>query len=114
MVMILGMQPALTHFGNALWTTFVTVTVLAAVVSFLPRISRGFSDAWCRAPRLDLMVASFTWLPWLIAGIFGGWAGVGGSVVGGAAALIVWTAWHELLYRQDVKGPRIVKFINRT
>ncbi len=67
-----------------------------------------------RAPLLDLLVAAFTWLPWLIAGILGGWLAVLGSLLGQLAALVVWTSWHELLHRRHVQGPRIVKFIDRT
>jgi len=110
----LGMQPGLSHFAHALWITFVAVSLLAALATLLPRMNRRIADAWCRAPLLDLMVASFTWAPWVVAGVLGRWAGVAGAIVGEAAALIVWTAWHELLYREAVKGPRIVKFINRT
>ena len=77
---------------NALWITFLVVSVLAATASSRPRISRKASDALCRAPLLDLLIASFTWLPWLVAGVLGGWGGMLGSFAGEAAALIVWTA----------------------
>jgi hypothetical protein len=108
------MHAAAVHFGNALWITFSFEILLAAAVSLLPRFSRPMSDTLCRAPLLDILVAAFTWIPWPIAAILGSWPALLGTLLGQALTLIVWTHWHEMLYRQHVKGPRIVKFINRT
>jgi hypothetical protein len=101
------------HFANGLWITFVVVTALALAVTFLPR-RPALAEKLCRAPWLDLLVGSFTWLPWLIALVLGGWQALAGAILGQLAALSVWTSIHELMYRQEIEGPRIVTFINRT
>lgn len=108
------MHAALLHLANALWITFLGVSLLAALLTFLPRRNQRLSDILCRAPWLDLIVGSFTIFPWIIASILGGWGGFLGSILGQAAALVVWTSYHELMYRKDVEGPRIVKFIEKT
>ncbi|HEX8523117.1 MAG TPA: hypothetical protein VF669_12745 [Tepidisphaeraceae bacterium] len=108
------MHAFIVHLANALWMTFVGVSLLAALVTFLPRMNPKVSEAFCRAPLLDLIVASFTIIPWILAAAFGGWGGLVGSILGEAAALLVWTSYHELMYRKYTDGPRIVKFIEKT
>ncbi len=108
------MHHALIHLVSAIGITFSAVTLLAAFITLLPRYNRPLSDKFCRAPYLDIMIASFTWIPWLIAGIVGGGSAFLGSLLGEAAALLVWTSWHELMHRQYADGPRIVKFIDKT
>ena len=56
---------------------------LAAVLTLLPRlgsVGKTVSDKLARAPTLDVVVALLTWVPWLIAGVAGGWLGLLGSV----------------------------------
>src|SRR5262245_61985476 len=105
---------AMVHFANGLWITFGAETALALTVSILPRYKRNVAERLCRAPLLDLLVASFTCLPWLIALILAGWHALVGTILGQLAALSVWTSLHELMYRKHVDGPRIVDFLNRT
>jgi hypothetical protein len=49
-----------------------------------------------------------------VAGLLAGWKGIVGALVGQAVVLLLWTALHELAHRNTVKGPRLVKVMNRT
>ena len=103
-------------FVHALWITALGSVALAVLLSLLPRLGMGgwkLSEAICRAPLLDLVVALFTWVPWLLAALLGGWPAFFGALIGQFAALAVWTAGHELAFRKETEGPRIVKFHNR-
>lgn len=94
----------------------VIETILALLATFGHRLGetgRLVTDACTRAPYLDLAISVFTWIPWLIAGAILGWRGLIGSILGEALALLIWTVIHEMIFRQAVRGPRIVKFINR-
>lgn len=100
-------------FFHALWITALASLALAGLLSLIPRLGSAgtcFSEMLCRAPLLDLVVACFTWVPWAIAGAFGGWAGFLGALVGQFIALYTWCAAHELAFRDAARGPRIVKF----
>jgi hypothetical protein len=103
---------AMVHFANGLWITFAFETALAVAVTLLARSRPAMTEKWCRAPRLDLLIGCFTCFPWIIALILGGWLAVLGSVLGQAATLSVWVSLHELMYRKEVDGPRIVKALN--
>ncbi len=93
-------------------------TVLAAVflstIARAGRPGRAIVEISTRAPLLDVWVASLTWLPWLIAGLIGGWIAFLGALIGQFIALGLWCIGHELAHREAARGPRIVKFINRT
>lgn len=54
-----------------------------------------------------------TWIPWLICAVATGWIGFFGVIIGQAIVLHAWIIIHELFHRKAVRGPRIVKFINR-
>jgi hypothetical protein len=100
-------------FVHALWITALGIVALAAALSVIPRLGMGgwkLSEALCKAPLLDLIVACFTWVPWVVAGVLGGWAGFFGALLGQFMALGAWCAGHELLFRKEAEGPRIVKF----
>src|SRR5207249_2730478 len=71
------------------------------------------ADRLARAPMIDLLIASLTWLPWLVAWIFAGPIGMLGALLAQLAALLLWTTVHELIHRRHARGPRIVKFVNR-
>jgi hypothetical protein len=108
------------HFNPAFsWPamgTLVAELSFVGVLHLLPRLGKtgaAMSAACTRAPLLDGIVAALTWVPWLAAGLAAGWVGVAGSLLGQAEALLLWTAIHELTHRQAVRGPRIVKVINR-
>ena len=97
--------------------TTLVLGALAAWLTALPRLGatgRAVIERVAKAPLLDLVVAAFSWLPWVVGGVVGGWAGVLGSIVGQAIVLSAWCFAHEMLHREAAKGPRIVKFINRT
>jgi hypothetical protein len=111
------MHPPEAPFVHALWITALGTIALAVALSVIPRLGMGgwkVSEALCRAPLLDLIVAAFTWLPWVIAAALGGWPGFFGALLGQAAALVAWCAGHELVFRKATEGPRIVKFHART
>jgi len=100
------------HLHQYLWSAgavFLFVFVASLVLTFIPRI-----DALTRAPVLDLIVAALTWVPWVIVGRFAGWAGFAGALVAQMLALFAWCSLHEAMNREAAKGPRIVKFLNRT
>ena len=89
----------------------------AGVLHLLPRLGpsgRRWSHALCRAPALDLLVTYFTVLPLWVGPIVAGWAGFVGAVVGQVAGLLVWIQLHELANAEAVRGPRIVKSLNRS
>ena len=100
-------------FFHGLWITALGSALLALALSVIPRLGAAgwrVSAALCKAPLLDLVVACFTIIPWLLGGIFGGWPGFFGSVVGQMLTLYAWCAAHELVFRQAARGPRIVSF----
>lgn len=104
------------HFLNGLWIVAVVEWAMAMGLCLLPRV--GVAGPWiverlARAPWLDGVVALLTWVPWLVAGLLGGWAALGGAIVGQVIALFVWVWIHESLHRDAARGPRIVKTLNR-
>ncbi len=113
--MMRPMHPHLLHFAHAIWITLAAVLAIAAFLSLVPKLGspgRRMGAAFCRAPLLDLIVASFTWLPWVVAACYGGWAAFIGTLIGQVIALYVWCFLHELAHPNAARGPRIIKFIN--
>lgn len=107
-----------------MFTTYLTIAgstlgailLGAGVLHLLPRlgpIGRRVSQAFCRAPLLDLPITYFTVLPMFVGAIAAGWIGFAGAVTGQVAGVLAWTWIHELANRKHVRGPRIVKEINR-
>lgn len=104
------MQLAIT-FAIVAAQTFGGVTILALLLTFA---GRSFGRLATHAPGLDLWVALLTWAPWVVMiGVYG-WIGLPGALLGQMLALYVWCFLHESMHRDAVRGPRIVKFINRT
>ena len=100
--------------------SFIAVTLselfLAAVLTLLPRlgsVGKTVSDKLARAPTLDVVVALLTWVPWLIAGLAGGWLGLLGALPGQAAAMLLWMKTHEFFHRNAVRGPTIFRALNQ-
>ena len=86
---------------------------ILALTSRLPRIGRSVSESIARAPLLDVVVALFTWIPWVIGAAALGWAALLGVILGQIIAVQGWIFVHEFIHREAGRGPRIVKFINR-
>lgn len=90
---------------------------LSALLHLFPRlgsVGRAFSGWLCRAPGLDLLVSALTWVPPTALGIVYGWRGVVGSLLGQAIGMVIWCWGHELANLDAARGPRIVKFLNKT
>jgi hypothetical protein len=103
----------LINFFISAGSVALLLTVLALMLTGLGSLPRWLGDVFARAPALDLVIALFTWVPWLAAGVKAGWAGVLGALAGQVATYFVWVAYHETMHRDAVGGPRIVKVLNR-
>lgn len=110
------MHNALEHFLFIAGGTTASLLFVAGLLHLIPRLGaagRQISDALCRAPALDVLVMYFTVLPLIVGPVVGGWAGLAGAIVGQVATVLIWTQLHELAHRDVVRGPRIVKSVNR-
>ena len=88
----------------------------AGLLHLLPRMGQAgerFSDACCRARLLDAIVCYFTVLPLIIGPIVAGWHGFLSAVLAQLATLLIWQSIHEAVHRDAVKGPRIIKVLNK-
>lgn len=103
----------MTAFLLALGITAASLVLLAFSLTLVHRAMPGLAERARRAPLLDVIVALFTWVPWPIAAVLGGWQGFAGAFVGQLATMFAWCWGHELLHREALRGPRIVSFINR-
>ena len=128
--------------GLILGSALVALLPAAGLLHLLGRLGpkgRAASAWFCRAPGLDLVIAWFTAMPliagpiagglalgpgwaaalgpWGSAGVLGVWgaalAGLLAAVAGQVLTVCVWTVLHEAAHRDAVRGPRIVKAINR-
>jgi len=112
-----------------LGSTTVSLLIGAGVLHLLGRLGptgRQLSAWLCRGLGLDLVITYFTAVP-LVAGpvtgasslasTWGVWPGIvlglAAAVAGQVLGVCIWTVLHELAHRDAVKGPRIVKVINR-
>tara|TARA_X000000368_G_C22979784_1_gene689384 strand:+ start:216 stop:1019 length:804 start_codon:yes stop_codon:yes gene_type:complete len=106
------------YIFNGLTIGGITLCALllgAIILHLIPRLGtpgKALSEWLCVAPGLDLVVGFFTGLPLIFGPVFGGWAGLGCSIVAQVLAVMTWTFVHGLLHPQARKGPRIVKFLN--
>jgi hypothetical protein len=109
---------------NSFWFSFVIAlpaavvwcAMVVAVLMGLPKLGamgKMLIGACTRAPLLDLIVAAFSWIPWVVAGCIGGWGAFVGCLIGQVIGLYLWIAFHEWMHADAAKGPRIVKTINR-
>ncbi|MFO0873137.1 MAG: hypothetical protein U0575_04090 [Phycisphaerales bacterium] len=93
------------------------VLALAMLLTLMPRwgpAARAVSGACTRAPMLDVLLSLFTWIPWAVAIAVAGWRGFVAAFAGQVVAMLLWIAFHELTNLRHVRGPRIVRFLNRT
>ena len=96
--------------------TAAALVVGAIVLHLIPRLGtagRRVSAALCRAPGLDLVITYFTVAPLFVGPVVAGWRGFLGAVVGQVAGMLLWQTGHEWANRSHVRGPRIVKVLNR-
>lgn len=90
---------------------------LAMLLTFSVRAGQGgraIADVCARAPFLDIVVGLFTWIPWVAGAAVLGWRGVPAVLLGQVVALCGWVVVHELMHRRHVRGPRIVKVLNKS
>lgn len=104
---------------NALLGWFAAATIAHVVVllvlPLLPRLGpagRGLATWLTRVPGLDALVVLLTVVPWTIAIVAGGAAGLGGMLLGQALAVLLFIQVHELVHRRRLGPARIVTFIN--
>ena len=97
-------------------STCAAIVLGAGLLHLVPRLGRGgerVSEWLCRAPGLDLLITYFTVAPLFVGPVVAGWAGFAGAVTGQVAGMLAWQTAHELANRGHVRGPRIVKVLNR-
>jgi hypothetical protein len=88
----------------------------AGLLHLMPRMGRAgerLSDACCRAPLLDVIVCYFTIVPLIVGPLAAGWSGLFSSILAQLATLLIWQTIHEAVHRDAVKGPRIIKVLNK-
>lgn len=88
----------------------------AGLLHLFPRLGqagRWFSEACCRAPVLDMIICYFTILPLVIGPLINGWSGLLVAILSQLATLLIWQTFHEVVHRDAVRGPRIVKVNNK-
>ena len=89
----------------------------AGLLHLLPRMGQAgerLSDACCRAPLLDVIVCYFTILPLIVGPLARGLERlIRSAIVAQLATLLIWQTIHEAVHRDAVKGPRIVKVLNK-
>ena len=96
--------------------TTASLLIVAGLLHLIPRlgaVGRRIGDALCRAPALDVVVLYFTLAPLIVGPAIAGWAGLAAAIIGQVAAVLIWIQLHELAHREAVRGPRIVKSLNR-
>lgn len=77
------------------------------------KLSGKIADFVCRAPGLDGVVALFTWVPPVVAGILHGGLVSVACILGQVLGLVTWCWIHEFCNRKAARGPRIVKYLNQ-
>jgi hypothetical protein len=108
------MSPHLRVLIESFAIVLIWELLLGFLCQLIAKASRKLADVCARAPVLDLLVAAITWVPWVWACIFAGWIGLAGALLGQLAGSYIWCFSHEMLNREAARGPRIVKFLNRT
>jgi hypothetical protein len=105
------------HYSLLLFCS-ITLALLAGagLLHLLPRLGQvgaRLSEACCRAPLLDIIICYFTILPLIVGPCAAGWRGLFIGIVAQLATLLIWQTIHEAVHRDAVKGPRIVKVLNK-
>ncbi|HEY5811511.1 MAG TPA: hypothetical protein VIT23_02525, partial [Terrimicrobiaceae bacterium] len=97
------------------WIT-LSLLVGAGLLHLLPHLGRAgeeLSNACCKAPLLDGIVSYFTILPLIVGPLIAGWVGLFSGLLAQLATLLIWQTVHEIVHRDAVKGPRIIKLLNK-
>jgi len=88
----------------------------AGVLHLIPRlgaIGQRVSDAFCRAPLLDIPITFFTVAPLFVGPILGGWKGLFAAIVAQVSTVLLWTLLHEMANPAAMQQPRIFQFSNK-
>jgi len=96
--------------------TAISLLIVSGLLHLIPRLGsagRRLAQSLCRAPALDWLVMYFTVAPLIVGPILDGWLGLAAAIVGQVAAVLIWIRLHELSNHEAVRGPRIVKSLNR-
>lgn len=88
----------------------LSLLLIAGLLSVIPR---SVSDVVTKAPILDGIVSIFTWVPWVVGCGMYGWRGFFAAFLGQIITLTLWCFFHELAHREAMKGPRIVRTLNK-
>jgi len=90
----------------------LALVISLSVIRKLGRPGLALSDALCRAPALDVLVAVIMLLPPAVGFAAASWAGLGGAIVGQLATIPTWIFIHEKIIRRGTPGSRLVKAQN--
>src|SRR3954469_24206797 len=80
----------------------------AGILHLIPKLGatgRRVSDAFCRAPMLDVMITYFTVAPLFVAPMLGGWKGLAAAIVSQVGCVLIWTFLHEITHPEARRGP---------
>lgn len=96
--------------------TAAAIVLLAGLLHLIPKLGgagRAIGDWCCRAPGLDWLITYFTVAPMIVGAVLYGWRGFLAGIAGQIVGMYLWQFGHELANWQHVKGPRILKTLNR-
>lgn len=88
--------------GTWIWT-LVVIGILT--------VAWRFTEAFSRAPMLDVAVSLLTWIPWVWGASRAGWTGLWGTMLGEFLALQTWCIVNAIVYRH--RRPTIHATLNR-
>lgn len=91
--------------------SLLATSLFLALLTALLLASRGLKRFCASGYGLDFAVTLYTGLPGLLGAVFGGWAGLGGSIVGSLICLYGFCLVHPLIRRQ--KQPTIIGLLNK-
>ena len=94
-------------------TSEVTLISLLVIMPRLGKLGKTISEAFTRAPWLDLIILMLLPIPWLIGSLVAGWWGLAATIVGQITAMQLWIFFHESTHRSATGGSRIVRFLNQ-
>jgi hypothetical protein len=97
--------------------TFSLEVVAIAILTLLPRwgvLGKDITDAYTKAPWLDLLLSVMLWIPWLVGGWVEGILGIVAAVTAQIVVMQLWSFAHEFAHRQSIKkSSHIYSFLNQ-